>query len=98
MAKKNDFKCPECGSAIKAWAEMGATLYMGVSTTGQPKGVEIKNTGQVGGRFGVQCTKCHWDLHCYDMDDGNPLLEVANVALAKQEAIIFLTAKRRKSE
>lgn len=98
MAKKDDFKCPDCGSPIYAWADLDATLKLQVSSTGKLSKQTIQNNLQSDGRCGVECTECDWEMHGHDIPDGSPLEGLAQAALDAQERIDFLTEKRVRTE
>jgi transcription initiation factor IIE alpha subunit len=98
MAKKNEFKCPKCGSPVKAWADLDAQVTFTVTAAGKLTKPVITNSYQTDGRSGVDCTECDWRLHLCDMSEDSPFEALATSALEAQEAIEFLSAKRQKSE
>ncbi|MDX7853099.1 hypothetical protein ACTG2K_22850 [Aeromonas caviae] len=97
MSNKIEYKCPECGSPINAWADLDATVKFSVSSAGKLTKKVISNNYQSDGRCGVECTKCDWVFHGQDIPDDDPLHDLANAALDAQESIHVLAAKRSKS-
>lgn len=95
---KNDFKCPECGSAVKAWADLDAQITFSVTSSGKLIKPVITNSQQSDGRCGVGCISCKWRLFHDDMQGFGEFEVLAESALAAQESIDFLTAKRIKNE
>lgn len=95
MAKKDDFKCPVCGSPVKAWADLDAQVTFTVTATGKLTRPVIQNSYQTDGRCGVDCSECDWRLHGSDMEEGSPFSALADSALEAQDSIQFLSAKRK---
>ncbi|WP_240224624.1 hypothetical protein [Rheinheimera hassiensis] len=97
MAKQNEFKCPKCGSPVKAWADLDAQVTFTVTASGKLTKPVIANSYQTDGRCGVDCSACDWSLHHSDMQEDSIFESIANSALAAQDSIEFLSAKRQNS-
>lgn len=95
LMKKSEFQCPECGSAIKAWADIDAQMSFVISKTGKLTKQVIENSFQSDGRCGVECTECDWNLHSGDMKVDHPLQSLALEALDRQSMIDEFTIKRK---
>lgn len=94
MAKrKSNRACPECGSAVRAWADIDARLSFEISSSGKLVKRSIKNTYQSDGRAGVECSLCSWSQHIDDMAVDSPFLPCAEAALERQAEIGALRAE-----
>ncbi|WP_018694323.1 hypothetical protein [Algicola sagamiensis] len=91
---KNNFSCPDCGSTVKAWADLDAQVTFEISKSGKLVKRIIENVQQSDGRCGVECSKCSWAVYGEDMDDDSPFAKFVGEALGQQADIQFLTAKR----
>ncbi|MGX8948490.1 hypothetical protein [Providencia stuartii] len=92
----NKYKCPECGSAIRAWADLDSTLTFEINKNGKLVKRQIKNSWQTDGRCGVECTKCDWILYADSNYSEYPHFEdLALEALGAQSEIHLLTIKKR---
>ncbi|HBN6882400.1 TPA: hypothetical protein L3310_002623 [Vibrio cholerae] len=94
MSNKSNYVCPECGSPIKAWADLDAQVSFVISKAGKLTKRVITNNYQSDGRCGVNCTECDWELHVDDLDSNSPLKTAALDALERQSMIDELSAKR----
>ncbi len=93
--KKSVFECPECGSAIKAWADVDAQMSFVISKSGKLTKQIIQNNFQSDSRCGVECTECDWRLYSEDMEGNHPFQSLALEALERQSMIDEFSSKRK---
>lgn len=95
----NKYKCPECDSNIRAWADLDATVTFKITKSGCLTKLKIKNANQTDGRCGVECTECDWTLYGDSDYSEYPHFEkLACQALGKQEEIETLSIKSKYSD
>ncbi|OTP97271.1 hypothetical protein B6D16_00800 [Gilliamella apicola] len=55
---KNQFKCPECGGALRVYIGYGLTVVADISTSGKIGEHRILNVFEIPDCDGIECTSC----------------------------------------
>ncbi len=87
--------CPDCGSKLKIWFDMNASIEFDISATGRitkPTAISDESGEE---RAGIKCSSCDWEIHLSDTysDKWSDVFERAGEVASGFE----LVAKRIKS-
>lgn len=89
------YNCPECGSALNAWADIDVKISFQVNKKGKLVKRAIDNHWQTDGRCGIECTnrECMWDLDDDNWDEFPHLAKLADETCEYQNGISTLSPK-----